>query len=129
MSTDKIVFKSKALVEIYSSDLDEAFIDEFLLFSRVFVDSKCKSVAEMIRVQIDDKRVTSFPNVHITFRIYLSIFRINCEGERSFSKLKIIKNYPRSPMGQARLPSLVLSSVLEPVRSGSREPLIQKRGA
>lgn len=83
--------------------------DEFLLFSRMFADNK--SVAEMIRSQIADKLVSSFPNVNIAFRIYLSIFGTSCEGERSFSKLKIIKNYLRSTMGQARLSSLALLSI------------------
>ena len=41
-------------------------------------------VLEMIRAQIDDKVVTSFPNVNITFRIYLSIFEMSAAGERSF---------------------------------------------
>jgi len=48
----------------------------------MFADNK--SVAEMIRSQIADKLVSSFPNVNIAFRIYLSIFGTSCEGERSF---------------------------------------------
>jgi hypothetical protein len=45
----------------------------------------------MIRAQIADKLMASFPNVNIAFRIYLSIFGISAEGERSFSKMKLIK--------------------------------------
>lgn len=109
LSTDETVSKAKALIEMYPSDLEEAFTDEFLLFSRMFADNK--TVAEMIRAQIEDKLVTSFPNVNIAFRIYLSIFGTSCEGERSFSKLKLIKTYLRSTMGQARLSSLALLSI------------------
>ena len=109
LSTEGIVIRAKALIEIYPCDLEDAFIDEFLLFSRMFADSK--SVAEMISSQIADKLVSSFPNVNIAFRIYLSIFGTSCEGERSFSKLKIIKNYLRSTMGQSRLSSLALLSI------------------
>jgi hypothetical protein len=54
----------------------------------------------MIRAQIDDKLITSFPNANITFRIYLSIFGTSAEGERSFSKMKLIENYLPSTMGQ-----------------------------
>jgi hypothetical protein len=61
----------------------------------------------MIRAQIDDKLITSFPNVYIAFRIYLSIFGTSA-GERSFSKMKWIKNYLRSTIGQQRLSSLSL---------------------
>jgi hypothetical protein len=45
----------------------------------------------MIRAQIDDKLITIFPNVNIAFRIYFSIFGTSAEGERSFSKMKLIK--------------------------------------
>jgi len=65
LSSAEIVSKAKALIEIYSSDLEEAFTDEFILFSRMFAESK--TVAEMIKTQIQDKLVTSFPNVNIAF--------------------------------------------------------------
>lgn len=67
-----------------------------------------KSVADLIKSQIQDKLLTSFPNVNIAFRIYLSIIGANAEGERSFSKLKQIKNYIRSTMNQDRLSSLAV---------------------
>jgi hypothetical protein len=57
----------------------------------------------MIRAQIDAKLITSFLNVNTAFRIYLSIFGTSAEEERSFSKMKLIKNYLRSTMGQQRL--------------------------
>ena len=57
--------------------------------------------------------MTSFPNVNIAFRIYLSIFGTSSEGERSSSKLKLIKNYLRSTIGQGRLSSLALLSKIE----------------
>ena len=104
-----LILNLNLLFVIFFSISEDAFIDEFLLFSRMFADNK--SVAEMIRSQIADKLVSSFPNVNIAFRIYLSIFGTSCEGERSFSKLKIIKNYLRSTMGQARLSSLALLSI------------------
>jgi hypothetical protein len=65
----------------------------------------------MFRAQIDDKLITSFPNVNIAFRIHLSIFGTSAEGERSFSKMKFITNYLRSTMGQQRLSSLSLLSI------------------
>jgi hypothetical protein len=45
----------------------------------------------MICAQIDDKLITRFPNINIAFKIYLSIFGTSAEGERSFSKMKLIK--------------------------------------
>ena len=75
--------------------------------------AESKTVAEMIKTQIQDrpKLVTSFPNVNIAFRIYLFIFLTSSEGEHSFSKLKLIKNYLWSTIGQGRLSSLALLSI------------------
>jgi len=50
----------------------------------------------------------AFPNACIAFRMYLSIFGTSCEGERSFSTLRRIKNYTRSTMGQQKLTDLSL---------------------
>jgi len=44
-----------------------------------------------------------FPNVEIILRMYLSTVVSNCTGERSFSVLKIVKNYKRSSMKDDRL--------------------------
>ena len=54
---------------------------------------------------------TVFPNTVIAFRIYPSLMISNCSGERSFSKLKLIKNQLRSCMTQKRLNNLVLLSI------------------
>jgi len=54
--------------------------------------------------------VTSFPNVNIAFRIYLSI-GTSCEGERSFSILKRVKNWQRSTIGQDKLSSLSVLAI------------------
>ena len=55
--------------------------------------------------------VETFANVEIALRLYLCMFVTNCTGERSFSKLKLIKNYLRNTMGQEQLCSLTLLSV------------------
>ena len=46
------------------------------------------------------KRLESFPNACIAFRILLTIPVIVASAERSFSKLKLIKSYLRSTMSQ-----------------------------
>ncbi|XP_047141129.1 uncharacterized protein LOC124816135 [Hydra vulgaris] len=106
LSSEEVVAKTKALIQLYPSDLEDEFTDEFLLFSQMFSDGK-----SVFKLQIDNKLVASFPNVNITFRIYLFILGTNSEGERSFSKLKLIKNYLRLTMGQAQLSSLALLSI------------------
>lgn len=52
-----------------------------------------------------------FPNLTIALRIFLTIPVTVASGERSFSKLKLIKNYLRSTMSQERLINLSLISI------------------
>lgn len=52
-----------------------------------------------------------FPNTWITLRILLTIPVTVASGERSFSKLKLIKTYLRSTMSQIRLTSLATLSI------------------
>jgi len=57
------------------------------------------------------KRINSFPNAYITYRIMLTIPVSVASAERSFSKLKLIKSYLRSTMYQQRLNGLALLSI------------------
>ncbi|XP_021997124.1 zinc finger MYM-type protein 1-like [Helianthus annuus] len=57
------------------------------------------------------KNFNSFPNAYIAYRIVLTIPVTVATAERSFSKLKLIKNYLRSTMSQERLNSLAIMSI------------------
>lgn len=52
-----------------------------------------------------------FPNITVALRIFLSIPVTVASGERSFSKLRLIKNYLRSTMSQERLSNLSIISI------------------
>ena len=52
-----------------------------------------------------------FPNLSVAIRIFLTLPITVASGERSFSKLKLIKNYLRSTMSQERLSSLSIISI------------------
>ena len=52
------------------------------------------------------KRLESFPNACIAFKILLTILVTIASAKRSFSKLKLIKFYLRSTMSQEKLNGL-----------------------
>ena len=51
---------------------------------------------------------STFPNIEIILRIFLTMPISNASGERSFSVLKRIKNYQRNSMTDDRLNCLAL---------------------
>ncbi|XP_046856041.1 uncharacterized protein LOC124449135 [Xenia sp. Carnegie-2017] len=65
----------------------------------------------MYRLLLKNNQETAFPNTVIALWIYLSLMISYCSGERSFSKLKLIKNQLRSCMTEEQLNSLVLLSI------------------
>ena len=61
--------------------------------------------ATMYTSLIQNNMKDTFPNTEVVLRIYLSLMVSNCSGERSLSKLNLIKNHLRT-MSQQRLVSL-----------------------
>jgi len=98
------------LVESYPEDLEPSFVDEFAQFTDVLVADNDKTVSHMSELLKADKGImlSTFPNVAIALRMYLTLPINNCEGERSFSTLTRVKNHLRSTMAQERLTALSL---------------------
>lgn len=69
------------------------------------------SVIDVLGYLFKNNLISTFPNLSIALRIYLTLPVTVAEGERSFSKLKIIKNYLRSSMTQERLSNLAIISI------------------
>lgn len=60
-------------------------------------------------VELDLKEM--LPNVVVAIKIFLTMPVTVASCERSFSKLKLIKTYLRSTMGQERLSGLAILSI------------------
>ncbi|KAL4120397.1 hypothetical protein QTP88_013097 [Uroleucon formosanum] len=101
----------------YEKDINCAeFIDEITDFQHVVKSIipdhiKSATVIELLQLIQDYNLKESYPNIEIVFRIFLTMPVTAATCERSFSKLKLIKNYLTSTMGQERLSNLSILSI------------------
>jgi hypothetical protein len=88
-------------------------LDGLDLFSELKVLKEILQIEESAPIDILNyiKRLDSFPNACIAYRILLTIHVTVASAERSFSKLKLIKSYLRSTMSQERLNGLAILSI------------------
>ena len=112
LSAPEIQAAASNLVAIYQDDLDVCFGNELVQFAEFVnaykdeqrLQSEDVSRENFMYQLIVKKRVqSSFPNVEIALRIYLVLMVSNCSAERSFSKMKSIKNKLRTSMETIRL--------------------------
>lgn len=116
LSTEELRTAAKNLVGIYSSDIEDTLGDELIQFLPLMAlfgdDKKQGSIEQWMYTMMATKDLKSvFPNIDIMLRIYLCMMVSNCSGERSFSKLKIIKNRLRTTLDQEKLNWLSLMSI------------------
>ena len=106
--------RATALSQSYPADLDGTDFAEEILQFRSYVRSDlktCASPANLLQVVLKSGLQTTFPNVFVALRLFLTLPVSNCEGERTFSRLKRIKNELRTSMGQNRLSALSLMAI------------------
>ena len=114
----EIVRGVELLKEAYPEDVDPKLTDELLHF-HLYVrqtqnqglngtekQSISLSHGDLYEIMCKEKIHTAFPNVEAILRLFLSLMVTNCSGERSFLRLKSIKNKLRSTMSQERLSAL-----------------------
>ncbi|XP_074029260.1 uncharacterized protein [Leptinotarsa decemlineata] len=88
--------------EFYTNDVDEKeLLMECEHFKHYLMQKLLKS----------NNLAATFPNVEIALRIFLCLMITNASGERSFSKLELIKNELRNNMSQEKLKWLSLMSI------------------
>jgi len=91
-----------------SSDIDGLDLFSELKILRVVFRERTNDPIEILDYI---KKVDSFLNACIAYRILLTIPVTVASAERIFSKLKLIKTYLRSTMSQERLSGLVMLSI------------------
>ena len=99
----------------YSRDLSSSFLHQLLAFRACFKSEIAKkpTVKDMAKMLIVENCTiaASFTDVCTALMLYLTIPVTVVSAERSFSKLKLIKTYLRSSMGQERLSELAILSI------------------
>lgn len=114
--SDNALKNIEQLGEIYSEDLNKNLLKgEFKSIRQLVKEHKGKEtisrVEEILQMLIKSKTEGLYPNMVVLMKIFLSIPCSSATAERSFSRLKIIKTYLRSTMGQERLNGLALLSI------------------
>jgi hypothetical protein len=109
LSHGEVQKKARHLQSIYCSDLEDDFPTECCHFKEFLPDDiPLNSVGSTLEYIREKGIISTFPNIDIAFRIFLSIAVTNCSAERSFSLLKRIKTSLRNSLGEERLGSLAV---------------------
>lgn len=113
LNHDQITESCKKVALTYPNDLcEEELIQECEIAKEYFeFDTPDFSHRKMYSTIIKDGLICTMPNIEIILRIFLSLFCTNVPDERSFSKLKYVKNYLRSTMCEEKLISFALLSI------------------
>lgn len=102
------------LKETYKNDL-ENFGNECIhfkcLISKLKFSEEDNKAVVMLKYIIENEIESTYPNIYVVLRIFLTIPISNCTGERSFSTLKRVKNCLRSTLGQSKLNNLMFLSI------------------
>ena len=102
----------RKLAEEYSMDMPSTFIDgssldaELDTWSHLMLSlpNPPDKIQEVLKLTNSDH----FPQLHLLLRLVSTFPVTSCETERSVSKLRRLKNYLRSSMGQERMSGLAL---------------------
>ena len=126
-SNEEILNASGKLSAKYSKDISVNLCDQLkalktCLKSEIEKIYSIKELIELLLVKFNSL-ASSFPEVITACFLFLTLPVTTATAERSFSKLKLIKNYLRTSMGQERLSDLSLLSIeaetLEKLKSSS----------
>ncbi|XP_075696700.1 zinc finger MYM-type protein 1-like [Rhinoderma darwinii] len=103
------------LVKHFKNDFSPALPVQLISFRTCLKSqiAQLTTVEEIAKLLIVENSVlsTSFPEVCTAYILFLTLPVTVASAERSFSKLKLIKNYLRSTMGQERLSGLAMLSI------------------
>jgi hypothetical protein len=116
LNVDEISKACKNIASVYENDIDADELISECKFAKNFFSANISPLEQSshssmyLRIVQEDLR-NLFPNIEIILRIFLSMFITNVSGERSFSKLKYIKDELRNRMTDDKLNEFSLMSI------------------
>lgn len=115
MSDDEISESTKKLAEEFQDFNPAELATQIESFKCLFASElmSSNSVFDMTKLLIieNNNLITSLPDLLTAFYLFLTLPVTVASAERTFSKLKLIKNYLRSIMSQTRLSGLAMISI------------------
>ena len=111
MDDEEIRNEAGKLVLAFPNDFTEVLADESIQFAAFSKLRSCLTPSEQAFMLYEEGIADTFPSMNVALRIFLSMMVTSCSGERSFSKLALIKNHMRSSMSHERLSALCLLDV------------------
>jgi len=85
-------------------------LEELRSFIHIIPDNEQNCLFDVLKYLFKTKLSSVYPNIYIALRILLTLPVTIASSERSFSKLKLIKNYLRSCISQERLSGIAMMS-------------------
>jgi len=126
--SDAELKEAKTPVSHYPSNLDaNVYPDQLVQFVKFAKIKDCCSPSSQAKLLWCNTEIEqAFSNVSVALRLFLCLMVTNCTGERSFSKLSVIKNKLRTILSNERLQQLtLLSAESEVMRDVAFESNIQ----
>lgn len=98
-------------VQKYKSDVGSELTCQILSLKEIIKNKKLKSIRNLALFILENDLSCSYSEVLGACLIFLTLPVTVATAERSFSKLKIIKNYLRNSMGQNRLTNIAVLNI------------------
>ncbi|KAF0707458.1 zinc finger MYM-type protein 1-like, partial [Aphis craccivora] len=111
LTEDNIVKESYDFIESYKDDISSDFTGQILSLKELIKNKNVKTINEMATFILTNDIATSYSDILVACTIFLTLPVTVATAERSFSKLKIIKNYLRNSCGQNRLTNIAILNI------------------
>ncbi|KAL4152705.1 hypothetical protein QTP88_000538 [Uroleucon formosanum] len=108
---DDIIKASYDFVNFYNVDISSDFTRQLLCIKNLINLKITKIIKQLAMFIIENDFCTTYSEVLSACIIYLTLPVTVASAERTFSKLKLIKNYLRNSMGQNRLSNIALLNI------------------